>query len=221
MLASHRSLRNFGRNYFSSYFLASYDPLKDRLPITEIVGKNLPRLQSLPRDAFFSEKEWKIHQYEALSALTVCKVKVIRDQNTTVGYIAYHVIHSSYFGKMAKIEQLAVDSSYRGKGYGSILLKAAIQDLKENDCPDCIKLNYTYSEEVSKLEEFYIKHGFSILKQPFGRESGSMALSLTHPSKKIDRLRQIVLLSKPENPFLPGLFLTIVTICAIRSLTGI
>ena len=208
---------NFSFRY-NSYVIDRYNPSKDDVAIRKIAHENLPRLRSLPLGSLFSDQNSDEYLQEVLSALKICKVKVIRENKITVGYICYHRIDSSFLGKIGKIEQLAVDANYRGNGYGAILLKKAMEDLKKNDQVDCIKLDYTQSIDRLKLEEFYIRHGFQLLKPPTTREAGSMALSFLNPKTKKEKIREMLLLAKPTSPFFPKLFLSMGIVCCVNYL---
>lgn len=71
------------------------------------------------------------------------KSLVILENNKIIGAVSISVYKGKSF-----IEALAVDKKYRGKGYGKLLIKKAI-DMLDGDI-------YV----ISKVHDFYLKNGF-------------------------------------------------------------
>jgi glucosamine-phosphate N-acetyltransferase len=66
--------------------------------------------------------------------------------------IEQKIIHD--YGIVAHIEDLIIDEKYKGKKYGSVLLKEVI-DIAKN--LDCYKIILNCKDEI---KDFYIKNGF-------------------------------------------------------------
>lgn len=81
---------------------------------------------------------------------------------TIVGYIGFYV-HQKYVGlkrvPVAILYSIAVEASYRGKGYGSQLLKESIKEMQNNPVSSIyLYVNIKNNEAVS----LYQKNGFVI-----------------------------------------------------------
>ncbi len=73
-----------------------------------------------------------------------------------------------------KLERFAVHSQYRGKGYGMLILKAILEDIKVSN-----ELKYMHAQ--AKVTPFYEKIGFKKSGKLF-KEAGIMHYKMTYTS---------------------------------------
>lgn len=91
---------------------------------------------------FYVENELEFDEEKGYFGENV-KSLVILENNKIIGAVSFSVYKGKSF-----IEALAVDKKYRGKGYGKLLIKKAI-DMLDGDI-------YV----ISKVHDFYLKNGF-------------------------------------------------------------
>jgi ribosomal protein S18 acetylase RimI-like enzyme len=78
--------------------------------------------------------------------------------NEVIGFCAYAIVNNLWqAGKIAYVYAMIVDERYRGKGFGTILLKQVIDDSKNKGLKR-LELDSGFHRE--KAHEFYIKLGF-------------------------------------------------------------
>lgn len=101
---------------------------RDMQKVLDLFDKNWYWLTPQSRDEFDPTNYFKYrtfsNQQQNMGKLLV---KVLYDHDTFVGFVAYHK-EQFYSGR---ILFLAINDAYRSKGYGSQLLKYAVQDLNE------------------------------------------------------------------------------------------
>ncbi|WP_303837714.1 GNAT family N-acetyltransferase [Ruminococcus flavefaciens] len=76
-------------------------------------------------------------------------------KNTIIGFFTMYA--NDHENRKAFISFIAVDSSYRAAGYGTMLLKKAVQTAKENNM-ELMKLEVLKDNVIA--QNFYKKHGF-------------------------------------------------------------
>ena len=87
---------------------------------------------------------------------------VLEDQGNIIGVInLLFSISTALGGKVATLEDFIVDKSYRNKGYGTLLLKKAIQHTKESGC---LRITLFTDLDNYRAQELYKKYGFNVLK---------------------------------------------------------
>jgi len=78
--------------------------------------------------------------------------------NELVGFCAYAIVNNLWqAGYIAYMYAMVVDEKHRGKGFGSMLIKASIKDSKDKGLKR-MELDSAFHRE--KAHEFYIKLGF-------------------------------------------------------------
>ena len=83
---------------------------------------------------------------------------IIKDEDEIIGTIG--IINRG--NNLAEFKRFYVDPSYRGKGYGSKLLKKAIEFCKENKFK---KIEFESGKKFKDAHKFYQKRGFKIVKE--------------------------------------------------------
>jgi GNAT superfamily N-acetyltransferase len=90
-------------------------------------------------------------------------LSILHVNHDPVGFINYEIRHTTWFGfpwyKYGFINGLAIDTESQSKGYGSILFKHAIEQLKKNVSIIYIRVNI----DNHKAIDFYKKFGFKII----------------------------------------------------------
>ncbi len=78
--------------------------------------------------------------------------------NELIGFCAYAIVNNLWqAGYISYMYAMVVDEKYRGKGFGTTLIKEAIQDSKNKGLKR-LELDSGFHRE--KAHEFYIKLGF-------------------------------------------------------------
>ena len=81
-----------------------------------------------------------------------------KEKNIEIARVRIYFIHNGLHEKSyALIEDLFVQEAYRQKGYGSKILRAAIQEAKKRGC---YKIIATSRNERKQVHKFYTKAGF-------------------------------------------------------------
>lgn len=83
-----------------------------------------------------------------------------------IGIIHNHNLHDGF---VTYIEQVVVDETYRGKGYGALLLEFAEARAKEEGC-DLIELDI--DEEETDAEDFYLRNNYKVSGKYLYKEIG-------------------------------------------------
>lgn len=81
-----------------------------------------------------------------------------------IGIIHNHNLHDGF---VTYIEQVVIDESYRGQGYGALLLQFAESRAKEEGC-DQVELDVDTGEGLA--EQFYLRNGYKISGQFFYKD---------------------------------------------------
>ena len=89
--------------------------------------------------------------------------KVLRVDGETVGFINYVVIEPPFLLKLfmnqeGLVHLMGVDSNHQHKGYGKMLLRHALQDLKDKKLS---KVRLSVGRENKAARSFYEKEGFT------------------------------------------------------------
>jgi glucosamine-phosphate N-acetyltransferase len=106
------------------------------------------RLINIFRETNFSEKEYLETLFLTKNNSTIFVIE-LNSKLIGTGTILYEHKFIHNISKIGHIEDICIDDSHRGKGYGKILIDHLIEDSKEN-C--CYKVTL-YCED--KLEKFY------------------------------------------------------------------
>ena len=123
--------------------ICDFDSQRDMQSIINIFNENSRWLSSDDSSSAYH------HYLEACQQDPLRIIKVLRENNELVGYIIY--------ATNGHIEQFAIAEKYRNKGYGKLLISAAIENLHAmNVCP--IALNCFKDNTVAL--NFYKKMGF-------------------------------------------------------------
>jgi ribosomal protein S18 acetylase RimI-like enzyme len=79
-------------------------------------------------------------------------------ENKIIGFCAYAIVNNLWqAGYISYMYAMVVDENYRGKGYGSMLIKESIKDSR-NKGMKRLELDSAFHRE--KAHEFYVKLGF-------------------------------------------------------------
>lgn len=79
-------------------------------------------------------------------------------KNELIGFCAYAIVNNLWqAGEISYMYAMVVDEKYRGKGFGTLLIKEAIKDSKNRGLKR-LELDSGFHRE--KAHEFYIKLGF-------------------------------------------------------------
>jgi GNAT superfamily N-acetyltransferase len=126
---------------------------------------DLSELTELLYDLFTQESDFTPDQDKQLRGLRLIleqpsrgRVFVIRNERMIVGMINLLItISTAEGGFVLLLEDLVVHKDHRGQGYGSRLLRHALDFAKEKKFLRITLL----TEEIDDARPFYLKHGFS------------------------------------------------------------
>ena len=122
----------------------------NKLTIIDFTEKNIEYIIRIENTSLFSNWNKKMFADSFLNKNHFFKMAVY--DNKVVGYIIYSIVLDE-----SEILNIVVDSSYRGKTFGTQLLNYAIEDIKSKKCSSIFL-------EVAKkniiAEKLYLKFGF-------------------------------------------------------------
>ena len=136
------------------------------MQIREATFDDIPDLCRLLNYLFEQEEEFKpdinlqrIGIQKILEDNEKGKILIIRDHDKTIGMVNLLFTISTAFGSnVALLEDMVVFPSERRKGYGSKLLKAAIDYAEKKGCK---RITLLTDHSNDQAQEFYIRHGFT------------------------------------------------------------
>lgn len=135
------------------------------MKLTKAIHSDIPELVELLKILFDQEAEFKPNseaQRKALSKIILDSrmgiVLVARDDQKILGMINLLFTESTALGsKVAILEDMVVQSSYRGEGIGSKLIEYAISEAQKEGCK---RITLLTDIENTKARSFYQKKGF-------------------------------------------------------------
>ncbi|PWL31628.1 GNAT family N-acetyltransferase [uncultured Roseivirga sp.] len=87
------------------------------------------------------------------------KCLVAVDKDKVIGFSSYYFAYHSWTGKVIYLDDLYVQSAYRGQNIGNQLFDAVMEIGKSNRC---IKMKWLVSDWNTKAQEFYKSRGATI-----------------------------------------------------------
>ena len=96
-----------------------------------------------------------LHDNYTISLDTFSNCIVLEEDKKIIGFITYSIIY-----ERAEVIDIIIESPYRNKGYGKILLNNAISDIKENNC---INITLEVNEKNIAAINLYKSLGFDII----------------------------------------------------------
>lgn len=104
----------------------------------------------------FPSNGWTLSQWEyEISENQYAIVYLIKEEEKLIGYIDFWILY-----EQATIAKIAVDVNYENKGYGSFLLKKALEKIDEELCTSTTLEVRVHNQRAIHL---YEKHGFKYL----------------------------------------------------------
>ncbi|WP_240664330.1 GNAT family N-acetyltransferase [Methanosarcina sp. MSH10X1] len=120
----------------------------------------LPDVLRIQEEGFETRNQGKLIKYSR----RLRKIfYVIKNQNQVIGYSIYYILLTPSFRgfkKKSVICSIAIDRNFRGRGFGEILLKESIQEMRQNKITSV--LLYVNIKNISAIK-LYEKLDFRII----------------------------------------------------------
>ena len=157
-----------------------YEPALKRIAL-----QDMPRL--VTTNVFTDEEYLRLYDENVLSAFKSEEImsKVYLVDGMPVGFINYSISQPLYqkliqcdLGPNAVIEHFIVDKEFQGKGYGTQLMKDALEDCKNRLVNKVSFWTTSYS-----LDDYYCSFGFRVIRRTKLGETQYMLRFKSHPIK--------------------------------------
>ena len=156
-----------------------------REKVLKIGLENITRLAST--NVFTAEEYQRLVREQIAPSLETDTVKVYVKHGQPVGFITYQITQPWYkkyvslpYGPNAHINHLAIEDAQRKNGYGSALLKAALEDCKSQSVN---RVTLWTTGNGIQLESCYQRFGFNMIRETKVFFSRQYALRLNrHPA---------------------------------------
>lgn len=143
--------------------ITNFDYKKDMPTLEKLIKKEWKNLFPMPQ--FDKKLVTKMFQYQQPGDWEhpdkTLLIKTVFDNRNLVGFVTYFMATPT----VGRIELLAIDPQFRGKGYGKKLTQAIINEFKQKGAHAVELYVYDYNHEAIS---FYEHLGFSIQKHGYG-----------------------------------------------------
>jgi GNAT superfamily N-acetyltransferase len=94
-----------------------------------------------------------------LQQLEGYQINAVLEDGTVAACIGYRILTTLAWGKILYIDDLIAKNQYRGKGYGSMLLKHTVNVARNLGCKQ-VHLDTGYTRHAA--HRMYLQHGFEL-----------------------------------------------------------